>query len=592
MTYRSTRWRIAIPYVILIVGAMAALFLYVSNLFSAAYLDQLHVQLMGDVRLIGDVLQADFRRDPLSGKFQSEAERYGELLDVRVTLILPDGTVVGDSIYYPGEMDNHRRRPEVQDALQTGRGQSTRFSKTAQEEMMYVALLTGTPDDPTGIVRVALSIQDVQNNVSRLNMGILTATLLTTVLATGLAIYVANWISEPVRDLTEVVQRMANGDLNARLLPSTGDEVGQLTHAFNLLGEQLQEQITALTKERTRLTTILENMADGVVITNERGVVEMINSAAGRILNVSPQQSIGQSFAAVARHHHLIDLWHFSREQNEEQIEALETNLPHGRFLQVIITPLPDRLAPGYLVILQNLTRIRRLETIRRDFISNISHELRTPLASLRAIAETLQDGAIDDPPMARRFLRHIASEVNAMSQLINELLELSRIESGKAPLDQRPTPVSDLIIPPTERLLPQAERSGLTVDIDIPRDLPLVWVDAERIQLVITNLVHNALKFTSVGGSVTVRGALHDDGIHITVQDTGIGIPKEEQERIFERFYKADRARSGGGTGLGLAIAKHIIQAHGGQIWVKSELNVGSAFTFTLPTRESPSTS
>jgi two-component system phosphate regulon sensor histidine kinase PhoR len=589
MNYRSTRWRIAIPYVILIVGTMGALFLYISSFFSDAYLDQLHVQLTGDVRLIGDALQTDFRRNPLSADFQREAERYGELLDVRVTLILPDGVVVGDSIYNPQEMDNHRQRPEVQDALKTGQGQSTRFSRTAQEEMMYVALLTGTPDDPTGIARVALSIQDVQSNVSRLNMGLLTATLLTTVLATGLAIYVANWVSEPVRDLTEVVQRMANGDLNARLLPSTEDEVGQLTHAFNLLGEQLQEQITALTKERTRLTTILENMADGVVITNERGIVEMINSAAGRILDVSPQQSIGQSFSAIARHHHLIDLWHLSRERGEEQIEALETNLPHGRFLQVIITPLPDRLAPGYLVILQNLTRIRRLETIRRDFISNISHELRTPLASLRAIAETLQDGAIDDPPVARRFLRHIASEVNAMSQLINELLELSRIESGKVPLEKHPTPVSELIIPPTERLLPQAERSGLTVDISIPEDLPLVYVDAERIQLVITNLVHNALKFTPVGGNVTVRGALRDDGVHITVEDTGIGIPQEEQSRIFERFYKADRARSGRGTGLGLAIAKHIIQAHGGRIWVESEPNVGSAFTFTLPLSVGP---
>jgi two-component system phosphate regulon sensor histidine kinase PhoR len=235
------------------------------------------------------------------------------------------------------------------------------------------------------------------------------------------------------------------------------------------------------------------------------------------------------------------------------------------------------------------LTRIRRLETIRRDFISNISHELRTPLASLRAIAETLQDGAIDDPPVARRFLRHIASEVNAMSQLINELLELSRIESGKVPLEKHPTPVSELIIPPTERLLPQAERSGLTVDISIPEDLPLVYVDAERIQLVITNLVHNALKFTPVGGNVTVRGALRDDGVHITVEDTGIGIPQEEQSRIFERFYKADRARSGRGTGLGLAIAKHIIQAHGGRIWVESEPNVGSAFTFTLPLSVGP---
>jgi two-component system, OmpR family, phosphate regulon sensor histidine kinase PhoR len=584
MHYHSTRWRVAIPYAILIVLAMAALFLYVSNFFSDIYLSQLQEQLTGNAQLIGDALAGRFQRIPLGYDFQDAVERYGALLDARVTLILPDGVVVGDSNYNPENMDNHRLRPEVQDALQTGSGQSTRFSRTAQQEMMYVALLTGTPAEPTGIVRVALPLRDIQRNVARLNMGILTATVLTTMLAVGLAVYVANRISEPVRQLTDVVQRMAEGDLNARLLPTTEDEVGQLTRAFNLLGEQMQEQITALTKERMRLTTILENMADGVVITDERGRVEMINSAASRMLDVIPERSVGQSFAAVVRHHQLIALWHLSRKRDEEQIEALETNLPHGRFLQVIITPLPDRPALGSLVILQNLTRIRRLETVRRDFISNISHELRTPLASLRAVTETLQDGAIDDPPAARRFLRHIASEVNAMTQLVSELLELSRIESGKVPLQRQPTPVTDLVVPPVERLMPQAERSGLTVTFNIPDHLPPVWVDAERVQLVLTNLVHNALKFTRVGGNVVVSAERHGGEIHITVRDTGIGIPQEEQARIFERFYKADRARSGGGTGLGLAIAKHIVQAHGGRIWVESKRNVGSAFTFTLP--------
>ncbi len=584
MNYRSTRWRIAVPYAILIIGAMAALFLYVSNFFQEVYLDQLRMRLVSNAKLISNQLATDFQRYPSSYDFQRGADHYGDLIDVRVTLILPEGTVIGDSRYDIETMDNHRLRPEVQEALETGQGQRTRFSKTAQQEMMYAASLTGTLDEPMAIVRVALSLRDIQQNIRRLNTGILMATLLTTVLAVGLAIYVAYWVSEPVRELTGVVQRMAEGDLNARLLPSTEDEVGQLTRAFNLLGEQLQEQITALTKERARLTTILENMADGVVITDKHGMVEMINSAAGRILDVHPEQSVGQSFAAVVRHHQLIDLWHLSRENNVEQIEALETNLPQDRFLQVIITPLPNRLAPGYLVVLQDLTRIRRLETIRRDFISNISHELRTPLASLRAIAETLQDGAIDDPPIAHRFLRHIASEVSAMSQLINELLELSRIESGKVPLERRSTSVSKLVIPPVERLMPQAERSGLTITFNIPDHLPPVWVDAERVQLVLTNLVHNALKFTPVGGTVTVSAAAHNDGVHITVEDTGIGIPEEEQPRIFERFYKADRARASGGTGLGLAIAKHIVQAHGGQIWVESKLNVGSAFTFTLP--------
>jgi two-component system phosphate regulon sensor histidine kinase PhoR len=377
---------------------------------------------------------------------------------------------------------------------------------------------------------------------------------------------------------------MAKGDLTARLLPSTADEVGQLTQAFNVLGEQLQEQITALTKEQMRLTTILETMADGVIITDERGRVEMINSAASNVLGVSAEHSIGQSFAAVVRHHRLIELWQACRQDKEEQIEALETNLPQGRFLQVIITPLLEPIGLGYLVILQNLTRIRRLETIRRDFISNISHELRTPLASLRAVTETLQDGAIDDPPTAQRFLRHIASEVSAMTQLVGELLELSRIESGKAPVKRQATSVTELVRTPVERLLPQAERNGLTLRVELPEEIPLAHVDAERIQLVITNLVHNALKFTPTGGEIVVSAVTRGADVLISVRDTGIGIPEDEQARIFERFYKADRARSGGGTGLGLAIAKHIVQVHGGEIWVESQLNSGSTFTFTLP--------
>jgi two-component system phosphate regulon sensor histidine kinase PhoR len=241
----------------------------------------------------------------------------------------------------------------------------------------------------------------------------------------------------------------------------------------------------------------------------------------------------------------------------------------------------------GYLIILQNLTRIHRLETIRRDFISNISHELRTPLASLRAVTETLQDGAIDDPPAARRFLRHIASEVSAMTQLVGELLELSRIESGKAPVKRQATSVTELVCTPVERLFPQAERNGLTLRFELPQELPLVHVDAERVQLVITNLVHNALKFTPAGGEIVVSAVTRGANVLISVQDTGIGIPEDEQARIFERFYKADRARSGGGTGLGLAIAKHIVHVHGGEIWVESQLNSGSTFTFTLPIAE-----
>jgi two-component system phosphate regulon sensor histidine kinase PhoR len=240
------------------------------------------------------------------------------------------------------------------------------------------------------------------------------------------------------------------------------------------------------------------------------------------------------------------------------------------------------------------------LETIRRDFISNISHELRTPLAGIKALVETLHDGALDDPPAAQRFLDRMDAEVDALAQMVEELLELSRIESGRMPLRLRPTAVADLVLPPVERLEPQAERAGLIMNVELSPDLPLVLAEIERVQQVVTNLVHNAIKFTPQGGQIDISARPHQNKMAISIRDTGVGIPPDDLPRIFERFYKADRARSGGGTGLGLAIAKHIVQVHGGQIWAESpwtdpdtgERQRGSAFTFSLLLAEQGRTS
>jgi two-component system phosphate regulon sensor histidine kinase PhoR len=224
---------------------------------------------------------------------------------------------------------------------------------------------------------------------------------------------------------------------------------------------------------------------------------------------------------------------------------------------------------------------------VRRDFISNISHELRTPLAGLKALVDTLHGGAIKDPPAAKRFLKRMDSEVDSLTQLVQELLELSRVESGQAPLLKEPTPALDVIVPPSDRLRPQAERAGLEFAVVLPSQLPLVIADAERMQMVVTNLVHNAVKFTPPGGKVTVSAESDGPEVLFSVSDTGVGIPAEDLPRIFERFYKADRARSGGGTGLGLAIAKHVIEGHGGRIWAESTEGQGSTFFFTLPSVE-----
>jgi two-component system phosphate regulon sensor histidine kinase PhoR len=295
--------------------------------------------------------------------------------------------------------------------------------------------------------------------------------------------------------------------------------------------------------------------------------------------------ALGRSFVQVAREHQLIELWeNCCEQQEEEQITALELD-SLGLFLQVIITPLRDPQTFGRLIVLQDLTRLRRLETVRRDFISNISHELRTPLASLKAVVDTLRDGALDDPPAAQHFLDRIETEADALTQIVQELLELSRIESGQVPLRLVRTPVSDLVLPSIERLRPQAMRAELELSVVLPSVPQSILADPERVRQVVTNLVHNAIKFTTARGQVSVKVEPGRDEVQISVADTGVGIPADDLPRIFERFYKADRARSGGGTGLGLAIARHIVQGHGGRIWVDSIEGQGSTFTFTLPT-------
>jgi two-component system phosphate regulon sensor histidine kinase PhoR len=486
-------------------------------------------------------------------------------------------------------MENHGLRPEIQQARLSGSGASIRPSATLGEEMMYAAVRVHGREAETiaGFVRVALPLERVDAPIARLRDSILTTAIVTTLVAFVLALVIAERTARPVRRLTSVARRMAGGDLDARLLPRSSDEIGTLTRAFNEMGEQLRQQMTTLADERGRLAMVLELMADGVLIVDEAGRVRLLNPAAAVLLEVAADEVIGHSFAEVVQHHELIDLYQRSRESGQEEAATVDMT-QRNLFVQAMVTPLRGH-EQGWLVILQNLTPIRRLQTVRRDFISNLSHELRTPLASLKALVETIRDSALDDPEAARRFLDRAEYEVDALTQMVQELLELTRIESGKMPLRLAPTPLSDVVQPAVERLLSQAERKGLALGVNLPQEIRPVLVDGPRISQVVGNLLHNAIKFTPEGGRIEIWAEQPAAGEHVTVhvQDTGVGIPALDLPRVFERFYKADRARSGGGTGLGLAIARHLVQAHGGRIWVQSREREGSTFSFTLPLAE-----
>ena len=361
--------------------------------------------------------------------------------------------------------------------------------------------------------------------------------------------------------------------------PTVSTELENLSSAVASLITSFNTQHAATDAERARLATVLDQMTDGVLIADSQGLIQFANPAAGRLFQTS--NPTHRSITEVIRNHQLVEAWRRCQQTGQMQTESVELPTRH-QFLQLVV--IPDTHASGSLLLVQDLTRIRRLETVRRDFVSNLSHELRTPLASLKALAETLQEGALDDPPAARQFIDQIQIEVDALTQMVNELLELSKIESGRFTLDLTPVAACDLLDSASKRMQLQAERAGLNIRVECASDIPRVSIDSQRLEQVLVNLIHNSIKFTRAGGEIVLSAEIFGDSIRFGVCDTGIGIPEDEVSRIFERFYRVDKSRAGSGTGLGLSIAKHIVEAHKGKIWAESREGQGSTFYFTIP--------
>jgi Signal transduction histidine kinase len=378
---------------------------------------------------------------------------------------------------------------------------------------------------------------------------------------------------------TRTVRKITEDELPVTGLPEDENGLEDLSNAVKTLALTQQIRISSLDAKRAELATVLDRMTDGVLIADAAGRVQFSNPAAESLFEA--KNALGHTVAEVLRQHKLVEAWQRSRETGQPQEESVELSA-RRQFLQLVV--LPDQQTGGSLLLVQNLTRVRRLETVRRDFISNVSHELRTPLASLKALTETLRDGALEDPKAAHRFLGRIETEVDALTQMAQELLELTRIESGQVPLEVKAIPAASLLLSAADRMRAQAERAGLVIRLGAPQDITDVRADPSRLEQVLVNLIHNAVKFTRPGGEVVLSARTEGEVVRFAVRDTGVGIPVDDLERIFERFYKADRARSGGGTGLGLSIAMHIVEAHGGRIWAESEEGRGSTFYFTIP--------
>jgi two-component system phosphate regulon sensor histidine kinase PhoR len=578
---RSIYWKITVPLIILVVMGMGFLGAYLTNTARNTQINHLESQLVNEAKLVASISASSFSDPAQQINLNAMAQTIGTEINTRITFIATDGTVLGDNDQAAASMENHATRPEVQTALTGSIGQDTRYSTTLHEYMMYAAAPVINQGQEVGVARVALPLSSVENLVNSEVSTIVAAVVIAALLFTLVAALIARMITRPVRQITKAAVGITAGNLVQQIEIRTNDEIGRLAHAFNEMSQNLKTTMAAIVDERSNLATVLANLTDGVVMIDTEVKVILANPAAELLFNFKETNVRGLPLIEAVHDYEIDEVVKRCLKTTGEQTAQLETN---GRFIRVVAVPISSGRAYSTLVLFQDLTELRNLQTMRRELIGNISHDLRTPIAGIKAMVETLQDSAIDDRQAALDFLTRINSEVDRLTQMVTELTELSHIETGTAELRRVPTNLNNVIEEVTAQISPLAESKRVTITIDLNSNLPVIKADKDRIRQTLTNLVHNAIKFNHPTGKVLISTSFNNESVVVIVSDTGMGISKEDLPHIFERFYKADKARSQGGSGLGLAIAKHTIQAHGGFISVKSEEGKGASFMFSLP--------
>lgn len=520
-------------------------------------------------------------------KVSSTVARIAKEADGRITVVDTEGKVLGDSSEDYTKLPNHSDRPEIRAALSGRIGMITRFSDTLKQRLIYVAYPLRMKGKIIGVVRIAKEQSALNSLLLRLRIVIISGIIITAILTLIFGALIMRRLSEPILDLKRLALRISRGDLSARVRYFGDDEVAELGLAFNNMAEKLADSFSVIKDEKRKLEAILENLVDGILVIDRDLKIVLVNRAAQDILGLSSSNIQGRPVLEVVLNHHLMNLIQEVNLSGQAFESELFLYYPDNKQIQVFLAPLKDddgNLA-GSIVVLNDLTKLRQLERVRQDFVANVSHELRTPITSVKAMAETLINGAWKDQAMLDRYLQAIDQESDRLSNLINDLLDLAKLDSN-VEASKEPFDFIQLITEVQERFINTNSENGLFA-LDLPdSDLPEVEANRDRIKQVLINLLDNAFKYTPSGGQVRLSAWLENERLKVAVADNGIGIPKDDLGRIFERFYRVDKARSRekGGTGLGLSIVKHIVESYGGKIEVESSLHQGSVFTFTLP--------
>jgi len=534
------------------------------------------------------ILQQSFANtgQQTQSQIQQTLKQIGQRIDTRVTLLTKDGVVIADSEFDASEMDNHRYRPEIIAANTSDIGQSRRYSKTLQKPMLYVAVSAMASNGNLGYIRTALPTQRIDEEINYLRRVIIIAASLTALIALFIGYWLAMSFARPLRQMTLIAKNYAHGRYQLRIPSQRRDEIGDLARSLNQMADISAQRFDIIKTERDQLSTILKSMNEGVITVTSEGLITHVNAAACRMLRTSGERCLGQALTDIDGSDNLD---HAFRQCQQQQTSVERTIQLDGytfsRHYRLHVTLLKQSHRADAILVLQDITAVQRIDKMRADFVANASHELKTPITAIRGFAETLIEDDTIDRAIQQRFMRKIHGQSIRLSALVSDLLALSRLESNDEAYNTQ-VDLQQVVQRVCANLQAVAQTQQVTLELQT-KDGPMMLLgDDNALGQMATNLIDNAIKYTAAKGTVTVALTVTEGVAVLAVKDNGLGIDESDQERIFERFYRVDKARSQslGGTGLGLAIVKHIVQSHKGLLQLNSKLNQGSTFTIKIP--------
>lgn len=572
---------------LILILLLTSLGIYNGRLLEDTYIDTLSERLQKEAMIITQSFDWSFMNEKNKDRLHVLVEKWSSAGEARVTVVNVDGDVLADSDLSSNIMENHRTREEIQQALVGDVGVAVRHSVSTGVDQLYVAVPLYHEQQLLGVVRLSYPIQLAESKVHQLWLGQIATLLLAFILFSVIGSQIARGFTRPIEKITEMARNITRQNFGIKVQVKGKGELAELAQAINYMSHSLEQQLKHISEDEKKLSDVLTNLVSGVLLINPIGTVVLANRMAGQLIGIPKQDHQLRSYQQFITDVTLKQWIERILIDKKPIRDELHLYFPEEKIIDTSLAPLFDGEGKfvGIVIVLHDLTEIRRLEKVRSDFVANASHELKTPVTSIKGFAETLLDGALNEKETLQSFLEIIHTESERLERLIRDILDLSRIEQKKLSLDYKRCNLFQLVSETSYSLQAQLDRKSLNFSNNVPHDLELE-ADSDRLKQIFINLIANAIVFTPEHGTIWATATDKSNHVIIEIGDTGIGIPPEEQHRIFERFYRVDKARSrnSGGTGLGLAIVKHLVESHHGRIWVESKEGQGTRFYIELP--------